>query len=68
MLYRRILLCLLALCLGARALPAADRLHQSFDFDWKFTLTAPAGAETPGCDDAAWTPVQLPHDWSMTLP
>ena len=68
MLYRRILLCLLALCLGARALPAADRLHQSFDFDWKFTLTAPAGAEAPGCDDAAWTPVQLPHDWSMTLP
>jgi len=68
MLYRRILLCLLTLCLGARALPAADRLHQSFDFDWKFTLTAPAGAEAPGFDDAAWTPVQLPHDWSMTLP
>lgn len=68
MLYRRILLCLLPLCLGARALPAADRLHQSFDFDWKFTLTAPAGAEAPGFDDAAWTPVQLPHDWSMTLP
>lgn len=49
-------------CLGA------ERLHQSFDFDWKFTLAAPAGAEAPGFDDSAWTSVQLPHDWSMSLP
>ena len=50
------------ICLGA------ERLHQSFDFDWRFTLAAPAGAEVPGFDDSAWTSVQLPHDWSMTLP
>lgn len=49
-------------CLGA------ERLHQSFDFDWKFTLAAPAGAEAPGFDDSTWTSVQLPHDWSMSLP
>ena len=62
-------LLVLGLCLLAgTAWGAAPRLHQSFDFDWKFTLTAPAGAEAPGFDDGAWTDVQLPHDWSMTLP
>ena len=57
---------ILAFC--AVSASAAERLHQRFDFDWKFTLDAPAGAEAPGFDDAAWTDVQLPHDWSMTLP
>ncbi|MBR3526916.1 MAG: DUF4982 domain-containing protein [Bacteroidales bacterium] len=47
---------------------AAGRLHDSFDFDWKFTLGAADGAEAPGFDDSAWADVQLPHDWSMTLP
>ena len=47
---------------------AAGRLHDSFDFDWKFTLGAADGAEAPLFDDSAWTDVQLPHDWSMTLP
>ena len=65
---RSLVLSLLALCLGAGTVRAADRVHQSFDFDWKFTLTAPAGAEAPGFDDASWTTVQLPHDWSLSLP
>ena len=65
--FNRFLFVCVALCLCAMA-SGAERLHQSFDFDWKFTLTAPAGAEAPGLDDAAWTDVQLPHDWSMTLP
>lgn len=47
---------------------AAGRLHDSFDFDWKFKLGAADGAEAPFFDDSAWTDVQLPHDWSMTLP
>ena len=47
---------------------AAGRLHDSFDFDWKFKLGAADGAEAPLFDDSAWTDVQLPHDWSMTLP
>lgn len=46
----------------------AERQHQSFDFDWKFTLAAPSGAEAPDFDDSAWTDVQLPHDWSLSLP
>lgn len=65
---RSLVLSLLALCLGAGTVRAADRVHQSFDFDWKFTLSAPAGAEAPGFDDASWTTVQLPHDWSLSLP
>ena len=65
--FNRFLFVCVALCLCATA-SGAERLHQSFDFDWKFTLTAPAGAEAPGLDDAVWTDVQLPHDWSMTLP
>ena len=65
---RSLFLSLLALCLGAGTVRAADRVHQSFDFDWKFTLSAPAGAEAPGFDDASWTTVQLPHDWSLSLP
>ena len=65
---RSLVLSLLALCLGAGTVRAADRVHQSFDFDWKFTLSAPAGAEAPGFEDASWTTVQLPHDWSLSLP
>ncbi|MCR4825318.1 MAG: DUF4982 domain-containing protein [Bacteroidales bacterium] len=64
---KRSFLACLAFCLCLTG-SAAERLHQSFDFDWKFTLTAPAGAAAPDFDDSAWTEVQLPHDWSMTLP
>ena len=46
----------------------AERLRQSFDFDWKFTLSAPQGAEHPGYDDSSWEDIQLPHDWSIGLP
>ena len=41
---------------------------QNFDFGWKFTLgdnPANAGASVA---DGGWTSVQLPHDWSTTLP
>jgi len=47
---------------------AAGRLHDSFDFDWKFSLGEADGAEAADFDDSAWADVQLPHDWSMTLP
>ncbi len=57
----------LALSLSLTLL-GAERLHQNFDFDWKFSLSAPAGAEAPGFNDARWAAVQLPHDWSMELP
>ena len=64
----RIAVIMLPLLLACTICWGAERLHQSFDFDWRFTLAAPAGAEAPGFDDSAWTSVQLPHDWSMTLP
>ena len=56
------------LLLAGTCLASEPRLHQVFDFDWRFSLSAPEGAEASGFDDSAWTPVQLPHDWSMTLP
>ena len=65
---KKIFLLYLVCLLWAGTAFAAERLHQTFDFDWKFTLSSPAGAEAPDFDDTAWSDVQLPHDWSMTLP
>jgi beta-galactosidase len=63
------------LCLGAlgaptvsSAAPASPRQVLSGDFDWRFALGDPAGAEAPGFDDSAWRAVQLPHDWSIESP
>lgn len=47
---------------------AADREHRCFDFDWKFLLNAPEEAKSSAFDDSEWADVQLPHDWSLTLP
>jgi beta-galactosidase len=63
----RIILTGLTLFLSLTAL-GAERLHQNFDFDWKFSLSAPDGAAAPGYNDSRWAAVQLPHDWSMELP
>ena len=68
MTHRHLILALSAFLLTCGLCWSADRLHQCFDFDWKFTLSAPAGAEAPALDDSAWEEVQLPHDWSMSLP
>lgn len=68
MTHRHLFLALSAFLLTCGLCRSADRLHQCFDFDWKFTLSAPAGAEAPALDDSAWEDVQLPHDWSMSLP
>ena len=68
MTYRHLFLALSAFLLTCGLCRSADRLHQCFDFDWKFTLSALAGAEAPALDDSAWEDVQLPHDWSMSLP
>lgn len=51
---------LLALCLLGWQVPsraAEPRIRQNFDFGWQFSL-----------NNGAWTDVQLPHDWSITLP
>ncbi len=35
------------------------------DFDWKFLLGDPSGAEAVAFNDASWRSVNLPHDWSI---
>ena len=47
---------------GARA------TTESFDLGWQFNLGDAAGAEDPTFDDSSWDPVDVPHDWSITLP
>ncbi len=41
---------------------------ESLDFDWRFYLGDASGAENPSFDDASWTAIDVPHDWSITLP
>ena len=36
-----------------------------FDQDWRFHLGDVSAAREPLFDDAAWRPVDLPHDWSI---
>ena len=40
----------------------------SFDAAWKFHLGAADGADKVSFDDSSWTTLDVPHDWSITLP
>jgi beta-galactosidase len=40
----------------------------SFDTGWKFHLGDVTGAEATTFDDSAWTALDVPHDWSISLP
>ena len=40
----------------------------SFNFDWKFAAGDQPGAMNPDFADAAWEPVDLPHDWAISGP
>jgi beta-galactosidase len=40
----------------------------SFDLGWKFHLGDVSGAEASAFDDSAWTSLDVPHDWSISLP
>ena len=44
--------------------------HQSvlFNFDWKFQLGNPEGAERADYDDSAWRRLDLPHDYQFEQP
>jgi beta-galactosidase len=46
---------------GARATTA------SFDLGWKFHLGDVTGAQASTFDDSAWTSLDVPHDWSISL-
>ena len=39
-----------------------------FDFDWRFSLSDPRGAENFGFDDSDWRKLNVPHDWSVEQP
>ena len=47
---------------------ARQLLPRPFDQGWRFGLGENPGAESPGFDDRAWRPVDLPHDWSIEGP
>ena len=40
----------------------------SFDLNWKFTDGDPANAQTTTFSDAAWTTINVPHDFCITHP
>ncbi len=63
---------------GAGGGPAASGLVNSYDggrattvsFDagWKFHLGDVTGAQATSFDDSSWTALDVPHDWSISLP
>jgi len=67
---------LLGGAMGAFALSLADaqtanppaRIHDSFDFGWKFFKGDAPGAQSPTFADAAWRSLDVPHDWSVEGP
>jgi beta-galactosidase len=40
----------------------------SFDLGWKFHLGDVTGAQGTSFDDSSWTALNVPHDWSISLP
>ena len=40
----------------------------SFDLGWKFHLGDVSGAQATTFDDSTWTSLDVPHDWSISLP
>ncbi len=40
----------------------------SLDVDWRFHLGDATGAQRPNFDDGSWTSLDVPHDWSISLP
>jgi beta-galactosidase len=61
---------------GASSAPAAlvntyDGSRQttvSFDAAWRFHLGDVSGAQATTFDDSSWTGLDVPHDWSISLP
>lgn len=44
---------------------AGPRHRQSFDYDWKFSLSDDSHYSEVQFDDSQWQDVQLPHDWNI---
>ena len=54
--------------LAAQTPEAPARIHDSFDFGWKFFKGDAPGAQQPAFADAAWRTLDVPHDWSIEGP
>jgi beta-galactosidase len=60
-----LLSCTFLFCTGLAAAPPGSRTTVALDGGWRFSQTPGImGAEMPGFDDAAWTPVEVPHTWN----
>jgi beta-galactosidase len=61
-----IIVALAALLLWPSIDRAGDiRTTLPFDSGWRFLNTDSSGAEQPQFDDAPWTQINVPHDWSI---
>lgn len=47
---------------------AQTREQLLFNDGWKFSLGDKSGAEKPAFNDATWTPITIPHDYSIEQP
>ena len=54
--------------LDAQTPNAPARIHDTFDFGWKFFKGDAPGAQAPAFADASWRSLDLPHDWSVEGP
>ncbi len=52
----------------AAAAAGAPRTTLSFDADWRFLKSDPAGGEKAHLNDSSWRTVDVPHDWSIEGP
>ena len=59
--------CLIAAGSAGVGAQGQTRSKDSFDFDWKFSLTDDSRYADPVYDDRSWDDIQLPHDWSIKL-
>lgn len=50
------------------SLAESTRQRTRLDSGWRFIVGNPAQAESNSFDDKSWSPVVLPHDWSITGP
>lgn len=46
----------------------SPRVKELFNFDWKFSMGDPDGAEKRDYDDASWRKLDLPHDFQFEMP
>jgi beta-galactosidase len=53
---------------NAEASASDVRRRETFDFTWRFVRDDPQNAHDPAFNDAEWSSVDLPHDWSIEGP